>query len=375
MTKTIKELRSLYARFTRFVEKQEKADITGFTNVEVKKLTTKELDTIVSNYRKRSFFSFLRVVKHLAYAEKVFDVLPKVHDLYEILLFVEFLVAEKVIMVAKDGKITFLKKNWLAVLPRPQTEREIEATISKKLGKRMIKDAPVTDLFKEGGFSLTTDFDQAPISQRSAIFVIHKILESLPLSKEFLFVGDDDFMSVMLCLADPSLEAVVIDADETLLSAIKKMAKTHDLKISPRLIDVRKPERVKGTFTGFLCNPPYTEKGAETFVRYGMKHLGPDGGFVFLEHGDDGVGNRYLFLQKFFSSKNMMIEEVFRDRILYPHLGVYEDYELTNKRLAKFIDPKVIVAHPELAASLYIFNYVPFPVKRVPTKQSIYSYL
>ncbi|MFH1188612.1 MAG: bis-aminopropyl spermidine synthase family protein [bacterium] len=375
MTYPIKELRALYTRFIKFSESQGMQDASTLSNVDIEKISAAEIKTVISIYRRMSFFSFLRVLKYFAHSEKVFDILPKIHDLYAILIFVEFLTKENIITVTSNGSITFNKYEWKDILPRPQTEKEIAKVIGKKLGIKISMKNPVTDLFSQMGFSMKTDFDQAPISQKSAFFVIHKILEHLPLSRTFLFVGDDDFMSILLSLVDPSIESVVIDADKSLLHAIQHCAQKNDLRIRTKCFDILNPKKVAGNFTGFLCNPPYTEKGATIFMQYGLQHLGKDGGFAFLEHGNDGVGNRYLFLQKFFSEKQLITEEIIQKKITYPHIGLYEDYEVTNNRLAKFIDPRVIAKQPELAAALYIFNYVPFPIKQGQTKQSIYSYL
>lgn len=369
------KLRALYARFIKFSEYQGMKDVLTLSNVDIEKISTAEIKTVVSLYRRMSFFSFLRVLKYFAHSKKVFDIVPKMHDLYAVLIFVEFLTQENIITVASNGSITFHKNEWKDILPKPQTEKKIAKIIGEKLGAKISMKSPVTDLFSQMGFSMKTDFDQSPISQKSAFFVIHKILEHLPLSRTFLFVGDDDFTSVLLSLADPSIQSVVIDADKSLLQAIQRCAQKYNLRIKTKCFDIRNPKRVAGNFTGFLCNPPYTEKGATIFMQYGLQHLGKDGGFAFLEHGNDGVGNRYLFLQKFFSEKQLITEEIIQGKITYPHIGLYEDYEVTNNRLAKFIDPKIIAQQPELAAALYIFNYVPFPIEQCPTKQSIYSYL
>ena len=375
MKKELRSLRSMYGRYNTFAENQYVADAHTFFNFSREKTDNATLRNAVRAYKLIPFFDFLRTVKHIAYAKNIFDLIPQIQCLYKTLLFVEFLVKEGVIKVSRDGAITFLKKEWLPLFPMPKTEKEVRQAIETKLGIRIKENAPITDLFKKAGFSVTTAFDQAPISQGSAVFVVHKILANIPLTDTFLFVGDDDFISIMLGLADPSVSSVVIDADKGLLEALDSVAEEHSLRIRTELIDVRKLEQAKGTFTGFLCNPPYTEKGAEAFLKYGLRHLGKDGGFAFLELGNDAIDNRFLFLQKTFTRNGLLMEQAVREKITYPHLGTYEDYEFTNKRLAAFVDAAVVASQPELAATLYVFNYVPEPMKRIKTGQSIYAYL
>lgn len=375
MKKELTALRALYGRYVRFAEAQYTADAHTFFNFTKERTDKATLRKAVRTYKIVPFFDFLRALKYVAYGRSVSDLVLRIQCLYKVLLFIEFFSKEGVIKVSRDGSITFLKKEWLPLLPQPKTEKEVKEAVEKRLGVRVKEGAPITDLFKKAGFSVTTAFDQAPVSQGSAIFVVHKILENLPLSETFLFVGDDDFISVMLGLADPSVSSVVIDADKGLLEALDALAKEHALPIRTQLIDVRKPERAKGLFTGFLCNPPYTEKGAEAFVKYGLKHLGEDGGFAFLELGNDAIDNRFLFLQKTFTKNGLLMEQAIREKVVYPHLGTYEDYQLTNERLAAFIDTDVIAKQPELAATFYVFNYVPKPMERVRTGQSIYTYL
>jgi len=214
-----------------------------------------------------------------------------------------------------------------------------------------------------------------PISQSSAIFVVEKILENIPLNKKFLFVGDDDFVSVILGLADPKIESVVIDADSELLECIDILAKKFNLKIKTRKIDIRKTKILGEKFIGFLANPIYTESGVKEFMKYGINQLGEDGGFVFLEVGDEAIGNRFVFLQDFFNRNNLLIKELIVGKVFYPYIELYEEDKEILRRLSQMMDKKIIEGSPKLAASLYVFTYLPFRPQKVKFKKPIYAYL
>jgi len=214
-----------------------------------------------------------------------------------------------------------------------------------------------------------------PISQGSAIFVAKKILENIPLNKKFLFVGDDDFISVVLGIADPKIESLVIDADEQLLECIDVLAKKFNLKIKTRKVDIRKTKTLGEKFVGFLTNPIYTEPGVREFVKYGVNQLGKDGGSVFLEVGDEDIGNRFLFLQDFFNKSNLKIEELILNKISYPYIELYKEDKEILGRLSRMMDKRTIESSPKLAASLYVFTYLPSRPQKVKFKKPIYAYI
>ena len=123
--------------------------------------------------------------------------------------------------VKRSGQVEILKKDILGLIPAPQSQKEIIRKIERRLKIKIEKEKPITELFKSiQSFKAKAKWDQMPISQGSVIFVVEKILESLPLKKKFLFIGDDDFVSVVLAIAEPEIESLVIDMDDELLSFI-----------------------------------------------------------------------------------------------------------------------------------------------------------
>lgn len=372
-----KFLRKLYKKFLKFNRDYYFRDVKTWFGVGKLKLNKKILKEFYENYERASFLEFLGDVKDIIYFKNVFDFIPKntVED-WDLWYYLRFLEKEKIIKVKRNGKVSVLKKEILKVIPRPQSEKEIKEKLERKLKIKIREKEPVINIFKKfQDFMVKTKWDQMPISIGSAIFLVKKILEELPLNKKFLFIGDDDFVSVILTLADENIECTVIDIDEQLLGCIDILASKFNLKIETRKVDIRKEKFLGEKFIGFLCNPVYTEEGVKEFVKYGISQLGKDGGVVFLEIGDEAIGNRFLFLQKFFAEENLIIEEVIPNKIYYPWISLHKEDRVISKRLFSMIDKKVVTKNPKIGASLYIFEYLPFKVSRVKFKKSIYSYL
>jgi len=373
-----KFLRSLYKKFLKaekeyfFIDSRKHS--TSLKNL---KLSDKVLNDFYKNYYKIPFLTFLKNVKQIIYSKNVFDfILKEASDDWDLYRYLKLLTDEKIIRVLKNGNVLLLRKEIKKIIPQPQTSQEIKDKIAKKL-KIKIKDKElVVDLFKSfKDFNVKAEWDQMPISIGSAFYVTEKILSKLPLNKKFLFVGDDDFISVLLTLAEPSIECLVVDADKQLLGCIDVLASKFNLKIETRRIDLAKQKSLGEKFTGFLANPVYTEQGIKEFIKFGTNQLGKDGGIVFLEVGDEVIGNRFLFLQEFFVKKNLILNELILNKIYYPYIMLYEEDEVILNRLSTFIDKKVIKKSPKLGASLYIFNYLPERPKRIKFKKPFYAYI
>ncbi len=328
------------------------------------------------NYYRTSFFHFLKEVKDIIHSPSPFDFILKGRgDDWNLLQYLIFLKGKGVIKVKKSGEISG-SKQLKDIIPVPQSEEEITRTIEKKLGTKINPDASVLDLVGNfTKFNPKGNWDQLPISQGSAVFTVKKILDYLPLHEHFLFIGDDDFISFFLALADPKTESLVIDADDELLSSINLLASKFKLGIETKKVDLRNSPALKGRFTGFLCNPPYTEEGATSFLGYGVDQLGNDGGNVFLTIDTENIGNRSLFLQDFFTRKNLVIQEIITEKIKYPFLKLHAEDDDCFKEMKKMFDEKVITGNPKLGADLWIFGYIPFKVERLQKSKSLYRYL
>jgi predicted methyltransferase len=343
----------------------------------VEKTSQKIKIDFLKNYYNISFYNFLTNVKNLVFTNQVFDFIKKGWgDNWELALYLEFLTKEKIIFLRKD-KLFIQNKNFFDFIPLPKTEDEIKNAIKKKTGLLVQEKESVNDFIGNfNKFKVKGEWDQLPLSQSSAVFLIKKFLEYIPLKKKFLFVGDDDFLSIFLSLADREIESIVIDADKELLNSIDIIKSKFNLKIETRLIDTRKKNKLNEDFVGFACNPPCTEKGVKNFLNYGLNNLGTKGGNIFLTIGNENIGNRILFLQKWFSQKNLAINEVIIKKIFYPYLEVNEKEDKNNFfKMKKYFSEKTIKENPRLGADLWVLNYIPFNVKRIKNNNSIYSYL
>ena len=373
-----KDLKKLYKKFLNFDRYYFFLDAKKYSSsLKGLRLSNKILARFYENYEKIPFLGFLKNIKIILYSKNVFEFILKnsVED-WDLWDYLKFLEKERIIKVKKNGEVSLLKKEIENVIPRPRTEDEIKKEIEKKLKTRIKKGEPVINVFKKfKDFVVKARWDQMPISIDSAIFVVKKILDYLPLNKKFLFIGDDDFISVILTLANPKIECTVIDIDEQLLECINFLSSKFNLKIETKKVDIRKKKSLGEKFIGFLINPTYTEAGVKEFLKFGILQLGKDGGTVFLEVGDESIGNRFLFLQEFFVKNNLILEELIKGKVYYPYIELYEEDKEIFRRLSRMIDKKIIKKSPKLGASLYIFHYLTKRPKRVKFKKPIYAYL
>jgi len=372
-----KFLRKLYKKFLDFDRNYYLQDAKTWFGVRELKLNKKILQKFYDNYQRFSFLEFLREIKDIIYSKNVFDfILKNSLDDWGLWYYLKFLEKEKIIKVKRNGKVIVLRKEILKIIPKPQSEQEIKRKLERKLRIKIKGTEPVINLFKKiQDFKVKSKWDQMPISQSSAIFVVKKILENLPKKGRFLLIGDDDFISVILTLVDPKIECVVCDIDEQLLECINILSSKFNLKIETRKVDLGKKKNLGEKFIGFLANPIYTEAGVKEFVKFGKNQLGKEGGVGFLEVGGDDIGSRFLFLQEFFVKNNLIVKEVIPNKIYYPHIMLHKEDKEILKRFSLMIDEKVIRRSPRLGASLYIFNYLPFKPKKMKFKRPIYSYL
>lgn len=369
-------LRALYRAYSASRRLTFPTEARTITNVNERVLTASVARAVYDNYYRASFFRFCSHIKGLLHAKNIFEHIVTQGTEGEMLIQqIEFLVRRKVISVSRNGKVS-APKSVMTLFPKPVSENELIRKIERRLGLRVELEKPVGELFKNiSDFSVKPQYDQLQISQGSAIREARTILDSMPIYGRFLCVGDDDFIAILLAIADPNLDLMVHDADPELLASIEAIAKRFSLRISVRRVDFRKNPADPKKYIGFSCNPPYTEKGVRKFVEYGVAHLGPDGGMACVVIGDSAIGNRFLFLQEALAKKNLIIRELLRGVVRYPFKSVYEEDKNLEQRLSKFIDRRIIAKNPHLGASLYTLEHIPFPVKRIKTRQPFYSYL
>ncbi|MFH1509939.1 MAG: bis-aminopropyl spermidine synthase family protein [Candidatus Nealsonbacteria bacterium] len=366
------DLKKLHQKYLRYSKESFLADANIWVGTEAEKLSKKDLERIYDNYERKSFNHLFKKIKDIIYLKNLFD-FSLIHSTenWVLLKLITFLEKEKVISVNKLGKIKVLEEELFNLMPKPLSVGEIKKRVEKKIGKKINLLEPTSKIF---GTKILAEYDQMPISNSSAIFLVEKILKTIPFKKRFLFVGDDDMVSLFLCIADPGIECLVTDIDTNLLKKISRIAKKYNLKITTQKVDIRKVKSLGGGFGGFLVNPSYNYEGVKKFVEFGVSQLGKEGGFAFVEIGDESIGNRFLFLEEIFAKNNLIIRELSVGNIFYPWTSVHGEDKVLIDRLSKFFDKDLIKSNPKLAASLWLFEYIPFKVKK-PKKQSIYAYI
>jgi len=368
----MKELKKLYQKFLNYRVNLFSKDVRFWFGVEKLKITEKEIKKIAREYYKDTFLDFLRRIRDIVFSPFPLSLIKNwSEDYWPFFYYLSFLEKQRIIKVKKDGKVSLLKKEFLKIFPKKRTEKEIQEIVEKKLKMKL-------DLKNFSNFPFKTkiqsQYDQFPISVSSAIFIVKKILDYLPLNKKFLFVGDDDFISVYLSLAEPKIESLVVDIDDELLEKIRKISRKFRLKIETKKLDIRKVKKLGEKFVGFCSNPVYTFEGIKNFLDFGIKQLGEDGGYLFLSVSDEAIGNRILFLEEFFAKKKLKIEEVIKEKVYYPFNIVHSEDKILFERLKKFFKENLIKKSPMIEASLWIFEYIPFKISK-PKKQFFYAYL
>ncbi len=366
------ELRRLYSQFLDFKIKNLAKDKKFWFGVKEAGFDEKKIKKEVEIYERESFFNFLKFLKDIFFIENALNLNRKWStDQWVPYYYLTFLKKKEIISLKKNGKIKVLKKELLNFFPCSRNEEEIKTIIEKKLKTKLNLEAPSNFLFQT---TIKPVYDQLPISTSSTLFLIKKILDYLPSYQKFLFIGDDDLVSIYLSLVEPKIESLVIDIDKELLGKIEEISEKLRLKIKTKKVDILEKKGLAEKFVGFLISPVYTFEGVKNFLNFGLNYLSKDGGYVFLNLADEAIGNRILFLEKFFFEKKLKIEEVIFGKIYYPWRLTHFEDEVMFKRLRKDFSKKTIEKSSLIGSSLWIFNYLPFELPE-PKKQPLYAYL
>lgn len=361
-------LKSLYKEFLEF----DKNEFVEEAKKEIKKgkikLSTASIKKIFDLYWRPTFVEFASNLRNLAFFGIEGFLRKRNLDLWDAYPYLKFLSNKKLAKI--DGVRVKIDKELTQFFIKPFSEDEIRKILKMKLGKNLDKNIFIENITS---FNYKLRFDQFPISLPSSIFLVSKILEYIPLPQKFLFVGDDDFTSLMLALVSPDLKIHVVDVDDEVLSVVEKVGKKFGLNIKVKKLDIRKKPSIERNFIGFCTNPPYTLGGIKKFIKFGLKALSKDGAFVFLEMGGEDIGKRSSLLQKFFLENNLIAEEMILGKIDYPFLEVDRECKNIKEKFEKLgFDVKKEISS---TASLYIFHFVPWKIKKIEYTKNIYFYL
>jgi len=356
------KLEFLYSEFLEFLEENYIKESPNWTGVEKNVRVSTLKKSFV--YRKITFFEFCSVLRDLYYYNRFLYGKNPYLDIWFFKVILKFLLKKNVAFV-KNNKI-FLKGIADVFLPR-KNEEEIERTLKRKI---RIKNrfSFIENIIGKEKFKWKKEYDQIPISLSSSIFVASKIFDYFPIKRKLLLIGDDDFSSILLSLLEPKIEITVVDIDTEILEIIEELKKKYSLNISTKECDVRY-SKPNGNFYGFLTNPPYTYSGVKTFFNFGDKTINE--GVAFLIVGSESIRNRFLFLQKYFNSKNFIIREIINGKISYPFREIFQEDISDKKELEKL---GIKIEKDYIFASFYILEKLPWKIKE-ENEKSIYSYL
>jgi hypothetical protein len=97
--------------------------------------------------------------------------------------------------------------------------------------------------------------------------------------RDLLFVGDDDFCSLLVCATGRPRRVVVVDIDERILATLSMTAAERGWPLETISWDLRQfveqdpPEQLAGSFDVFVTDPPYSEAGMLLFTAFGVACL------------------------------------------------------------------------------------------------------
>ena len=368
----MKELIRLYKKFNRYYGENFSEDVKSWLGVSELKLSNRIIKKVYRTFYRHTFIEFCKYVRDLVYSKNPFNFIKETNkENWDLWYYLSFLKSEGLIKIKNNQVVPeeSLKQKFV----RRYSEREVLIKL-KKIGK-IDEKQPTFKLIKKLSkhkFRFKPKLDQLPISIESAANLIATIFKYYPLYDNFLFVGDDDFISLLIIAVEPKFSPVVSDLDEEILKTIQDI----DERIKTVKRDFSKRRKIEGKFLGFCTNPPYTEDGIETFVKFGMMHFDELGGRIFLEFGNESIGRRLLFLQQFFTKNNLEITEVIKGKINYPFMVMHPEDKIIYDKLSRFFDKEKIKNNYMLGADIYVLTYIPWCVKRIKLKgKKIYSYI
>lgn len=354
-------LEKIYRDFIKFQRSEVFQDIEKWLGS--KKLSEKQKNEIFENYWKISFVEFWFQIKTIVYSDNVFDVFRKnlSIDLWDVYYYLAFLKGFGLIKI-EDGKIIRKKKLEKYILP-PFSLQEIKLKIRERFGKFNPKKSVPEIIGRK--FQWKERYDQIPLDVNSVLCVVRKITEWYPFYDGFGFLGDDDFVSVLLKMIVPKLEIHVFDIDEKILEICS------EFEIKTRKVDITKSHKI-GELYGFYANPPYTLSGAKKFVESGLRAFSDKGGLAFVVLGSELLNNRLSILQKFFVRKRLILLDYYAPLIHRLKINYQEDRIIMEK--LREIGVEIKKGYPSISAKLLIMNYIPRKIRMVEKNTNILTY-
>lgn len=125
-------------------------------------------------------------------------------------------------------------------------------------------------------------------------------------------LGDHDLTGVATALMAPGVQVSVVDVDERLLEYLDGVSDRLGLGLRLVAADLRLglPASLAGSADVVFTDPPYSQEGAELFVRRGAEALGdrPGASLLFCYGTNDRSPERLLDVQEFLTRNHLVLE-------------------------------------------------------------------
>ena len=324
-------------------------------------------------FYRHTFIEFYNNVRDIIYLRNPFNFIKETNkESWDLWYYISFLATNDLISI-KENRIKADEELENILVPRYSEEYVLKKIVEKvEIDDLHRPTSSLIEKLAEERFEFKPYLDQLPISIESAVTLISTIFRYYPFYDKFLFLGDDDFISILIKIVEPRFKPIVIDLDERILEIIKSI--DEDIEVARR--DFRKKKKLDKEILGFCTNPPYNEKGIKTFLRYGLLNLDSLGGRIFLEFGDEAIGRKQLLLQKFFTRNNLEITDLVKGKINYPFMLMHPEDHVIHEMLMKFFDKELIESSYMIGADIYVLTYIPWKVRSLGVRGSkIYTYL
>jgi predicted methyltransferase len=139
--------------------------------------------------------------------------------------------------------------------------------------------------------------------------------------KSIVLVGDDDLVGLALALTGLPERVTVLDIDGRLGEFLEEVGRREGLEVEFVEYDVRDPlpRELRGRFEVFVTDPPEEQRGLRAFLCRAVCALRPSGssgyfGLTSLESPPE----RWLWLQRWLSRRNLVLTDILRDHSFYP---------------------------------------------------------
>ncbi len=134
--------------------------------------------------------------------------------------------------------------------------------------------------------------------------------------KKILFLGDDDFTSILVAELGLAEQITVLDIDSRILNSINSLSSENDYNIKTFEHDVRNPfpKALFGQFDVVFTDPPYTSEGVGLFISRAIDALdkGNQTARIYFCYGNsDRAKERFLPIYEKIVESGLMIRYIF----------------------------------------------------------------